>query len=521
MTDRVKSIEEEYKKRILRTTFGIGRQRRLNNPQLASRYSDAVLENWVPRQEIVPVDKDGNQISASAPSSDKKAPYYSNPEQDLDYIIYEDLYSYTVGGPILRELTKFIMGMGFKPKLIPKEDPDDGELIDKHKDVVMKLMEVDKQVGRTNEKGIGISFQDNVSRMILNSFTFNRSAALIDEGPVDIDGTEKTLPTNLRLIHPRDMGIIELDDKTWRLKAVQIRQFMDSRESGFTEVDKMIYYWNAVISAPAYNSDYYGISLMRNMYDELRALRRLISINFPTFADAVHTGIPVITINPEGTTASQRQQEGEDIVNNWQDGSPNVLFKDPSQTRVDNITFDPKITEFDELAQSLTKFAVMKAGLPQSHFFAENEANMATLKHRIQLAISVNINPIRAWIDRTFTDQWYAKIFKTLYEGSEEYKLFDIGVEFNDLQIETLEDRINTAVAIHNELAPLTPEGMGEYLQDPNFEGKIDLEQQQMMYEQKQAELDATKARPGMEGIKKKSAEGKTSRWGKSPEKRD
>ena len=95
-----------------------------------------------------------------------------------------------------------------------------------------------------------------------------------------------------------------------------------------------------------------------------------------------------------------------------------------------------------------------------------------------------------------------------------------MGVEFNDLQIETLEDRINTAVAIHNELAPLTPEGMGEYLQDPNFEGKIDLEQQKMMYEQKQAELDATKARPGMEGIKKKSSEAKTKRWGKSPEKK-
>ena len=110
---------------------------------------------------------------------------------------------------------------------------------------------------------------------------------------MEIDGSEYKLPINLRLVHPRDMGLIELDDKTWRLKSVQIRQFM-GEDSGFTKVDKMIYYWNAVISAPVYNSDYYGISLMRNMYDELRALRRLISINFPTFADAVHTGIPCL-----------------------------------------------------------------------------------------------------------------------------------------------------------------------------------------------------------------------------------
>ena len=271
MSDRVKNMEKEYEKKILRTTFGIGRQRRLNNPQLASRYSDAVLENWVPKQELMPVDIHGKPLTAAAISSNMRTPFYSNPEQELDYIIYEDLYSYTVGGPILRELTKFIMGMGFKPKLIPKDDPDDGELIDKHKDVVMKLMEVDKQVGRTNDKGVGISFQDNVSRMILNSFTFNRAAALMDYGPMEIDGSEYKLPINLRLVHPRDMGLIELDDKTWRLKAVQIRQFM-GEDSGFTNVDKMIYYWNAVISAPVYNSDYYGISLMRNMYDELLSL---------------------------------------------------------------------------------------------------------------------------------------------------------------------------------------------------------------------------------------------------------
>ena len=113
----------------------------------------------------------------------------------------------------------------------------------------MNLMEVDKQVGRTNETGVGISFQDNVSRMILNSLTFNRAAALMDYGPMEVNGKEYELPVNLRLVHPRDMGMIELDDKTWRLKAVQIRQYMEA-DSGFTNVDEMIYYWNAVISAP-------------------------------------------------------------------------------------------------------------------------------------------------------------------------------------------------------------------------------------------------------------------------------
>ena len=80
MSDRVKNMEKEYEKKILRTTFGIGRQRRLNNPQLASRYSDAVLENWVPKQELMPVDIHGKPLTAAAISSNQRTPFYSNPE---------------------------------------------------------------------------------------------------------------------------------------------------------------------------------------------------------------------------------------------------------------------------------------------------------------------------------------------------------------------------------------------------------------------------------------------------------
>ena len=74
-TERVKNIEAEYEKKILRTTFGIGRQRRLNNPQLAGRYSDAVLENWVPKQELVPVNKEGKILTAAVNMPNKQTPY--------------------------------------------------------------------------------------------------------------------------------------------------------------------------------------------------------------------------------------------------------------------------------------------------------------------------------------------------------------------------------------------------------------------------------------------------------------
>ena len=485
--------QDKYKK-ILRTVFAIGQNRRARANQLGMNvngYSDSILESWKPRQSIYPVTRGGNPLTANAMNqkmqmANATVPYYHNPEQDLDYLIYEDLYSYTMGGPIIREFVKFLLGRGFKPKLIPKDKTLDNdaklELIKKHQNIISDLMAIDENIGnpsrtRGRSAGINIPFKDKISRIVANSLVFNRSCALhgYDE-PVVVDGTEYTnIPSSLKEIHPRDMGIIEIDNETWNLKSVQIRQNM-FEGSGFVDVKDMFYFWNSVSSAPAYQSDYYGISMLRNMYDELRTLRRLISINFPTYADAMHTGIPVVTINPEGTTEAQREKEGNDIVYGWNDGGPNVLFKHPDEVKIDNITFDPKIQEFNELAQTLTKFAVMKGSLPQSLFFAENEANMATLRYRTQLAISVNVNPKRAEFERAWSSQWYMPSFDIMYGGSEEHKLFDIGVEFEDLQIETLDDRVNTASLIHNDLAPLTPAGMGQYLQDPNFESKVDMD---------------------------------------------
>ena len=234
-----------------------------------------------------------------------------------------------------------------------------------------------------------------------------------------------------------------------------------------------------------------------------RTLRRLISVNFPTYADATHTGIPILSIHPEGMTEEQRMIEGQAISAAWEPGGINILFKNPEQTRVDNVTFDPKIKEFADLANNLTKSAIQKAGLPQSMFFAENESNMATLRHRIQISRSVDIMPMRKWFLRSLADQWYQRWFDELYGGSQEHKDLAIEVEFKDIQIETMDDRIDAVAIMNNELVPLLPKAMGELLGVPNFENYIDWErfdefQKLRMENMKQkTERDTTKGPDG------------------------
>ena len=470
-----------------------------------------LLNNWKPRQMMAPVNELGKPLTATKLQNDLKEgqfnPFFANPEQEIDYLVYEDMYNYTIGGAIMRALTKFIIGSGFEPKIVVKGgDPsgkEDQEMAKKHKDITETLMAIDYNIGRST-RGLDIHFQEKISQVILNSLIFNRAAALFGfEEPVELEHfpDAQNIPCTLKPVHPRNLGAIHVDPDSWVMTAVQVRPAMT--EGTWVGHDEMFYHWNPLVSAPAYQSAFYGVSLMRNMYDELRTLRRLISVNFPTYADATHTGIPILSIHPEGMTEEQRMIEGQAISAAWEPGGINILFKNPEQTRVDNVTFDPKIKEFADLANNLTKSAIQKAGLPQSMFFAENESNMATLRHRIQISRSVDIMPMRKWFLRSLADQWYQRWFDELYGGSQEHKDLAIEVEFKDIQIETMDDRIDAVAIMNNELVPLLPKAMGELLGVPNFENYIDWErfdefQKLRMENMKQkTERDTTKGPDG------------------------
>jgi len=62
----------------------------------------------------------------------------------------------------------------------------------------------------------------------------------------------KEIPSSMKFAHPRDLGIIEVDPETWRLKSVQWRNAYY-----MVQAKDMIYLWNPLVSAKTRNSTFY------------------------------------------------------------------------------------------------------------------------------------------------------------------------------------------------------------------------------------------------------------------------
>lgn len=86
----------------------------------------------------------------------------------------------------------------------------------------------------------------------------------------------KGISNILKVINPRDMGIVEIDQESWKLKSVQIR---------FTSQNviplQMIYLEHGS-NNPVYNGLHYGYSAIQSMIGAPRSLKQMIEIDFPT-----------------------------------------------------------------------------------------------------------------------------------------------------------------------------------------------------------------------------------------------
>ena len=84
--------------------------------------------------------------------------------------------------------------------------------------------------------------------------------------------------------------------------------------------------------------------------------------------------------------------------------------------KLENINYEPKITELKELFESMIKLCISVMGLPQVGFYDEAAANRSTMVGKIQLTMRTTIEPMREWIGQTIVNQWYNRWFQLLYK---------------------------------------------------------------------------------------------------------
>lgn len=118
-------------------------------------------------------------------------------------------------------------------------------------------------------------------------------------------------------------------------------------------------------------------------------------------------------------------------------------------TKVDYTSRMKYFKEFAKLNESLIKYCVATTGMAHSMFYDESASNRATLIGKIQLSIATVINPMREWIGRSISDQWYDRWFRLIYkEDKELLKKFRIKMVFDDLPTAEWFDNVEAALEL-------------------------------------------------------------------------
>ena len=454
-------------------------------------YEDDVISGWVPHMRLAVADEDtGNpmtskQITAAYDRNSRYSPqYFANPMQSLDYIVIEGMLKNTFIGPLMNALTKFIVGRGFRPELElinPDKDPKKNQQkLDEHQYIIDTLLSIDNNIDYPNDDDLDIPFHEKIFAMFDVANSFNRSALIFgyesdvmvrmfEKGKeIDTKNFKGLIPSSMKFAHPRDLGIIDVAPKTWRLKAVQW-----AMTNHMIPAKDMIYIWNPLISAKYHNSWLYGGSMILPMLDASRVIRRIVGVDFPAMSEATWAGMFILAVKPQGQTITQKQDEYGQVANNMVRGGPSILMEDPDNLSFHTIDYKPKVTEFKDLVQFLLRLCVSSTGLPQTMFYDESESTRATMIGKIQLARTTVIEPIRKTLGGQLNRQWYHRWYKLIYGNDPAYKEIRVRLVFNDLHIEEWFDQIEAVLSI-DARKQLKDSAFGELAGIEQYENKVE-----------------------------------------------
>jgi hypothetical protein len=452
-----------------------------------SKFSPEQIANHIPQYNVVPYSKGSNLKSLSAAQITQKRDknilpkFFMNPYQDLNYMVLQDIYANSIGGRIIDRKEELKFGNGIRPVLKlrdPKKHGDDEaqqKLLEDNQEIIDKLLMIDDVLGDPDDAldpFLDTDVNTKFQALSKNAAVFGRCMIVkqFTKRLLLADGTlaPSSIPNILKVIHPRDMGIVEIDQESWKLRSVNIR---------FTAQDilphQMIYIESG-LNNPIYNGLHYGFSEMQSMIAPSRSLRQMIEIDFPTITKHVWAGIGFGFIKPEGTTEAQKQEELNQINSVARSGRLNLMMINPEDVRIDFQDFNPKINELVQLADFLIRYNIAQTGMPQALFAQEQDSNRSTLIQKIRLFMDGGLKNNQKDFAQQFAKQHYMPNFKAMYGvDSEEFKTFKVEAEFEPLKLEAFDDSVEAVIKLNEEF-PLLPEAAGELLGIDNFETKLD-----------------------------------------------
>ena len=215
--------------------------------------------NFVVDSKAVPVSSTTNSKYASASkrmSSSDHLYMYSNPaytDQELEQ--FEDVWGSSVCGATIDKLIEYTFGGGIQPVFELKDETgmDDEQKkteLKKYESELSELIEYDKRM----------NFEKKLRDAITMTIVFGR-CVMAFEG--------RGLPRALKIIHPRDLGRVFINQKDWSLEKV-----ITTFPSDEIEPEDMVYLVNRPDS-PKRRTMWYGYSEVQRVVGAARACEEL------------------------------------------------------------------------------------------------------------------------------------------------------------------------------------------------------------------------------------------------------
>jgi len=485
----------------------------------ATEHHNRFLNNYVPQMNVQALDvklDDKRKILEQVPFTAKTTKsgtvifpkFFINPLQALDYIVLQDIYMHTICGSIIDLLVSFTMGRGIRPvlklndedkveiKKAGKQQGKDGKevdeerekdetkdeaiarVLDESKDLLEPLIAIDDSFADAlgEDPLMDEDFNSKIESLIRNHWIYGRDIMTYEYFEDRVfkwkDKAYPDIPNVLKVPHPRDIGFVQVDQPTLKLKGVQLMF-----GGAMIESSDMLYLEHMQNSA-IYNAKFYGYSKMQRMIGHGRSLRKLVDRDFPNISSIGYSGFAVIAFKKDEKGSQKEEDQNRTFVNNMTVGIPNATaLEDPEKDmHVHNVDTNPKIKEMIEMAHYHAEAAAKSAEVPTTLISKEKDPNRDTLLGILRIFLENVITRHRIVIGKKFTAQWYMKNFRIIYKNKPKtLEQFHVEAEFDDFKLESWADLVSSVVEL-SKLQPLKAQAMGELLGIQNFENMIDPE---------------------------------------------
>ena len=344
-----------------------------------------------------------NYASASRRlSTDNFLYMYSNPSYtDTELEQFEDVWGSSVAGAVIDKLVEYTFGNGIKPNFA---------LIDDH--------------GMTDAQK---------KDAITMTMVFGRCV-------VAFEG--RGLPKALKIIHPRDLGRVFLNQKNWGLEKVITTYPADE-----ITPDEMLYLVNRPDS-PKRRTMWYGYSDLQRVVGASRAWRRIVEYDMPEVATSMWSGYGMFLIKKMGRTKSDAENDMNTLLNSLKAGAFNAVSVDANdEVTFEKLDLEPKIREMVDLASFYERIIIGNFAVPSALLGREEDQNRATLIGKIQFFLAGVVKAKRDWIADMVSKQWYERNMIKMGFGD----LLDVvrvKTEFESIIVESWFDLVDAVLRV-------------------------------------------------------------------------